>query len=181
LHEHASSRACMQQYICWLMYRRQPHIHTHPPAICHLPSSCPSPSRWPASLDGGFFLPLLSTCPPAQRSSTRCRTPSTPTPSKYAYTGISLNELTGLVITCAPADLAKNNGVVPYHQCALSPVGSRPSINSLGLSYISITGAALVLVVFIIVFCRTGGGGGTWASGTSSGIVTRGWVESRCL
>jgi ATP-binding cassette subfamily G (WHITE) protein 2 len=95
-----------------------------------------------ARLFGGFFLPPINL--PAY-----FKWLDALSYAKYAYTGISLiNELTGLVITCAPEDLAKNNGVCPI-------TSGEQTINSLGLSYISITGAALVLVAFI-VFCRAG-------------------------
>lgn len=66
---------------------------------------------------------------------------------KYTYTGISLNELQGLQLSCTPAELARAPGGV----CPIT--SGQQTISLLGLDYMSKTGCALVLLGFI-VFCR---------------------------
>lgn len=61
--------------------------------------------------------------------------------TKYTYVGISLNELEGLVLSCADAG---SNKCIP---------DGETTIRSLGLDYISIGGCIGVLIAFII-FCR---------------------------
>ncbi|KAJ1628748.1 P-loop containing nucleoside triphosphate hydrolase protein [Pavlovales sp. CCMP2436] len=64
---------------------------------------------------------------------------------KYAYTAISLNQLTGLVLHCTPEEL-------PAHGVCLVTSGEQV-IQKLGFDYISIGGCAGVLL-FYIVGCR---------------------------
>ncbi len=61
--------------------------------------------------------------------------------AKYTYVGVSLNELTGLVLSCADAG---NNTCIP---------NGETTIKQLGLNYISIGGCIGTLIAFII-FCR---------------------------
>jgi ATP-binding cassette subfamily G (WHITE) protein 2 len=62
--------------------------------------------------------------------------------AKYTYVGVSLNELTGLVLSCAGA--ASNSTCI---------TNGETTIQQLGLDYISIGGCIGVLLAFII-FCR---------------------------
>jgi len=62
---------------------------------------------------------------------------------KYSYVGIALNELSGLVYYCKPAQLV--NG-----KCLLT--SGHQQIDNLGLDFITIWGCALVLFAMIIVF-----------------------------
>lgn len=62
---------------------------------------------------------------------------------KYSYEGVSLNELTGLTVTCTPAQLAPD-GTCPT-------TSGQQTIDKLGLGYITVWGAALSLVGFVIV------------------------------
>lgn len=62
---------------------------------------------------------------------------------KYTYVGISLNELSGLVLTCSPSE-ANSAGVCP------TSTGDQ-TINALGLNYISIEGCAAVLLGMVVV------------------------------
>lgn len=61
--------------------------------------------------------------------------------AKYTYVGISLNELSGLVLSCSDAG---TNKCIP---------DGETTIKSLGLDYISIGGCIGALFAFII-FCR---------------------------
>lgn len=61
---------------------------------------------------------------------------------KYAYVGISLNELTGLKLHCTPSQL--KNGVCPI-------VDGNFTIDQFGLDYISMEVAAVCLVGFILL------------------------------
>lgn len=63
---------------------------------------------------------------------------------KYAYVGISLNELQGLQLSCLPNEL--RNGVCPI-------TSGEQIIDVLGLDYISIGACAGVLIGYV-VFCR---------------------------
>ncbi|GAB4814284.1 hypothetical protein N2152v2_001330 [Parachlorella kessleri] len=63
---------------------------------------------------------------------------------RYCYIGISLNELTGLELTCTANDVAKGTCVTSGQQ----------TIDKLGLDYLSIGACAGILVGYIVV-CRT--------------------------
>ena len=65
---------------------------------------------------------------------------------KYTYVGISLNELSGLVLHCTPAELEKAGGKCPL-------TSGEQTISQLGFNQYSIGLCAGVLVVFIVV-CR---------------------------
>jgi ATP-binding cassette subfamily G (WHITE) protein 2 len=65
---------------------------------------------------------------------------------KWTYVGISLNELTGLVLTCSPAELEKAGGKCPV-------TSGEQTISQLGLGQYSIGLCAGILVVYIFV-CR---------------------------
>jgi ABC-type multidrug transport system permease subunit len=63
---------------------------------------------------------------------------------KYAYVGISLNELQNLPLTCSASELAAANG-----QC---PVTSGDQIiGRLGLNFISMGGCAGALIAYIVL------------------------------
>lgn len=62
----------------------------------------------------------------------------------HRYTGISINELTGLKLECLPSEL--QNNVCPY-------TTGEETIERLGLDYITRDQAAGILILFI-VFCR---------------------------
>ncbi len=62
---------------------------------------------------------------------------------KYAYVGISLNELRGLELHCEPDEL--KGGVCPL-------TSGEQVIDNLGLDFISIWGCALVLIAMIIFY-----------------------------
>lgn len=66
---------------------------------------------------------------------------------KYTYVGISLNELSGLVLHCTPAELQKAGGKCPV-------TSGDQTIAQLGLDSYSMGLCAGILVVFIVV-CRT--------------------------
>jgi ATP-binding cassette subfamily G (WHITE) protein 2 len=65
---------------------------------------------------------------------------------KYTYVGISLNELTGLALTCTPEELAKTDG-----KCLVT--SGQQTISQLGFNQYSIGLCAGILVVYIVV-CR---------------------------
>lgn len=62
---------------------------------------------------------------------------------KYTYTGIALNELSGLRYTCLPSELRPNG------QCPTAT--GEQVIDRLGLDYITRDQAAGILVLFIVV------------------------------
>jgi len=63
---------------------------------------------------------------------------------KYCYVGISLNELTGLKLTCLDSEL--KDGVCPI-------TSGEQTIELLGLDYLSIGACAGILIAYIII-CR---------------------------
>lgn len=65
---------------------------------------------------------------------------------KWTYVGISLNELTGLVLDCTPSELEKAGGKCPV-------TSGEQLISQLGLEQYSIGLCAGILVVYIFV-CR---------------------------
>ena len=65
---------------------------------------------------------------------------------KYAYVGLSLNELGNLHLYCTPAKLAASNGVCPITH-------GQQTINALGMQDYTKGGCAGILVLYI-VFCR---------------------------
>lgn len=65
---------------------------------------------------------------------------------QYAYVGISLNELTGLELTCTPQQLAAAGGTCPI-------TSGQQTITQLGLQKYSVPLCAGVLVAFVVV-CR---------------------------
>lgn len=65
---------------------------------------------------------------------------------KWTYVGISLNELTGLVLHCTPAELEKAGGKCPV-------TSGEQTVNQLGLGQFSMGLCAGILVVYILV-CR---------------------------
>ena len=65
---------------------------------------------------------------------------------KWAYIGVSLNELGDLHLYCTPAKLAATKGV-----CAIT--SGQQTINALGMQDYTMGGCAGLLVLYI-VFCR---------------------------
>lgn len=65
---------------------------------------------------------------------------------RYSYFGIALNELTGLVLTCTPEQLAEANGLCPV-------TSGEQTIERLDLNQLSIAANAGILVAYVFV-CR---------------------------
>lgn len=109
-----------------------PSIYTH--RTPHTQLCCVS-----AAAAGGFFLSPANTPPYWQWLDSLSYV-------KYTYIGISINELSGLVLHCTPAELDKAGGRCPV-------TSGEQTIAQLGLDHYSMGLCAGILVVFIVV-CR---------------------------